>query len=111
MEQSESLSRKELIRSLILPWQQSGKTLKRFCREEQISYHAFRWWLKEWGISVRPDKESPIENNFLPLIIEKDHEIQFQFSEKIEIKCPNGIEIRLPGTTDIRFIKALAGIV
>jgi hypothetical protein len=111
MEQLESLSTQERIRSFIIPWQKSGKTLKKFCREEQISYHAFRYWLKKWGIRIHTDKESPIENNFLPLVIEKDHEIQFQFSEKIEIKCPNGIEIRLPGTTDIRFIKALVGIV
>jgi hypothetical protein len=104
-------SRKELILSMVEPWQKSGKMLKKFCRDEQISYPAFRYWMEKWGISIHKDKECPIENDFLPLIIHRDQEIQFQLAEKIEIKCPSGIEIRLPRTTDIRFIKALAGII
>jgi hypothetical protein len=34
-------------RSLLLDrWQESGKSIRQFCEDEKISYHAFHYWRK-----------------------------------------------------------------
>jgi hypothetical protein len=33
--------------ALIMRWEQSGKNILSFCREENISHHSFRYWQKK----------------------------------------------------------------
>lgn len=72
--------------------------------------HAFRYWLKKWGISTKRVTDGNYEGSFIPLVIRPERKITYSKTDKIEIICPNGIEIRLPGNIDAGFIKTLAGI-
>ena len=110
MEQSESLSRKERIRNLINPWQDSGMSIRQFCKQENICMHSFRYWLKKWGVSTKRVFEDNHEGSFIPVVIQPERKMIYPKTEKIEIICPNGIQIRLPGNIEVRFIKTLAGI-
>jgi len=111
MNHSDNVTRKERIKTKISLWQKSGKSVNKFCKEEQISVYTFRYWLKKWGIKSRQNSGDGYEGTFVPLIKKPDNKLPEQSSEKIEIFYPNGIEIRLPGKTEPEFIKALISIV
>ena len=37
---------------LVERWQKSGKTVIQFCKEENISCHAFHYWRKKWNPTI-----------------------------------------------------------
>ena len=110
MSQTKRLARKDIIRNMIPVWQSSGKSLERFCRDEQLAFHSFKYYLRKWGISARKGNNDKLKDSFIPLVIQSESKPSFSKTDKIEIICPNGIEIRLPGNTQAGFIKILAGI-
>ena len=101
------MNRRDRIKALITPWQESGKCLTRFCREENISVFSFRYWLKKWGIKPKQHRGEEYNGFFIPLIIKPGNKLPESSSEKIEIFYPNGIELRVPVRTDPEFIKSL----
>jgi hypothetical protein len=48
MEQSGTTRQEEMF-SQIEAWQTSGKTQVEFCRDRQISYHTFHYWLAKYS--------------------------------------------------------------
>lgn len=110
MNRPNRLAREEEMRNRISNWQASGKSLKIYCREEKFSIDTFRYWLRKLGISARKCSKNDHGDSFIPLVLQPERKIRYPMTDKIEIICPNGIEIRLPGNIDAGFIKTLAGI-
>lgn len=110
MNRKKRSARKEQIRAMVPVWQSSGKSLGRFCRDEQLAYHSFKYYLKKWGIRARKKSNEGSADSFIPLVIKPESNPSSIGSDKIEILCPNGIEIRLPGNTKAGYIKIIAGI-
>jgi len=100
---------KDKIKTIINLWKESGKSISKFCEEENISVNRFRYQLKKQGIKPRPYRNKP-EGSFVPLIIKPDKQLPEQNTDRIEIFYPNGIELRLPVRIEPGFIKTLIGI-
>jgi len=101
---------KDKIKTIINLWKESGKSISKFCEEENISVNRFRYQLKKQGIKLRAQHKNKPEGSFVPLIIKPDKQLPEQNTDRIEIFYPNGIELRLPVRIEPGFIKTLIGI-
>ena len=74
-------------KSLVEQQQQSGLTIKVFCRQQQINAHTFQYWRKKFSVSSLP-KEQPA---FVPLNPCADHsadEASILLSGRIQLRVP-----------------------
>lgn len=72
---------REQKEELILQWQQSGKTRKKFCEEQEINYYTFGTWCET-------KKEKPIASSGF-----KEVKIQSTRSVFAQVHLPGGIKI------------------
>ena len=80
--------------SFIEQWKASNKDQFNFCREKEISYSTFHYWLKKYRrLQMEPQGFIPMEfsGNRHPLI---------------EVRYPNGVIIQLP-SVDLKVLKQL----
>ena len=96
MKKQERIKRQEEMVSLIEQWQESGKTQQSFCRERNLSYTTFYYWLKTYRRRVG-------ESSFLPIDISSG-------SSHIEIRYPGGVVLQLPAETRLATLKQLINL-
>jgi hypothetical protein len=92
MDKQQRIKRHEEMMSLIERWQQSGKTHKLFCQEQNLAYSAFYYWLKRYRREID-------ESSFLPLEISS--------GSFIEIRYPGGVTLQLPAQISLSALKQL----
>ena len=92
MEKQDRIKRQEEMLSLIEQWQESGKTQQSFCREHDLTFTTFYYWLKRYRSQI--DKSS-----FLPVEISSE--------SHIEIRYPGGVILQLPAATRLSTLKQL----
>lgn len=98
MTKQERNERRSEMFALIEQWQQSKKTQTAFCREHDIVYHIFGYWLKKYR------QEHGENGNFLAM------QLSDYADTGIEIRYPNGIVLHLPRTIGICELKQLITI-
>jgi hypothetical protein len=78
-----SESTRKIMFSAISQWQSSGLTQLRFCKEQNIRYHVFHYWYKQFRL-----KDAASESNARPFIALKS----FTSSESVfaELSVSNG---------------------
>jgi hypothetical protein len=91
--------------AMIEQMKQSGKKIPVFCKENNISIHTIRYWIKKQKKESEPSKSSC---DFIPIQIQKQLP-PVRESGKIEIVYPNGVCIRLREEIDLSTVKYLIG--
>lgn len=76
MKNQERIKRQEEMLSLIEQWQSSGQSQQLFCKERNLSYTTFYYWLRSYRRRVN-------ESNFLP--------VEVSSGSHIEIHYPGGV--------------------
>jgi transposase-like protein len=85
--------------SLIRKWKESGINQKDFCRQHDLTLHAFYYWLRKYKqINVLS------ENGFLPVELRPPVS---DTREDIQIRYPNGVLVILDKSISISRIRAL----
>ncbi|MCJ7450015.1 MAG: hypothetical protein MUO72_20265 [Bacteroidales bacterium] len=92
MEKQDRIKRQEEMLSLIEQWQESGKTQQSFCREHDLTFTTFYYWLKRYRSQID-------ESSFLP--------VEISSGSHIEIRYPGGVILQLPAATRLSTVKQL----
>jgi hypothetical protein len=82
----------EEMYSLIEQWQESGQPQQSFCKERNLSYTTFYYWLRSY-------RRRMDESNFLP--------VEVSSGSHIEIRYPGGVVLQLPASTKLSVLKQL----
>jgi transposase-like protein len=83
--------------------QRDGITPKEYCRQHQIPYPSFQYWLRKYRKEQINHNPKP-ENGFLPVRIE---DAALFNSDQLTIHYPNGIQVRCPLNTPIHLLQSL----
>jgi len=99
---SEVLQEKAL---LIDQWQQSGKSIIQFCKDENISYHTFHYWRKKLSSrdafgTKKPGAKFIKLKNVAKRVVDPGY---------CEVVLTNGNRVVLHGQLQSDFIKSLLG--
>lgn len=102
MDNSDKTIRLEKITGIVHQWSESGQSMRRFCKEQKLSYYSFIEWRKKiQGTSLQGNRTG----GFIPVTV-KPPPVQ-TLPEKIEIHYPGGIAVKLPLTTKAGYIRTL----
>jgi len=104
MKKSERENWQREMFSLIRKWQNSGINQKDFCREHEITLHAFYYWLRKYK-----QAHQTTENGFVP--VEIGTMVNNSRKEEIQIHYPNGVLITLDKGVSLSRIKALIKVI
>ena len=95
MKKPERIQRQDAMLSLIEQWHESGKTQQAFCREHDLTYTTFYYWLKRYRRRID-------ESSFLP--------VEISSGSVIEIRYPGGVILQLPAATRFSALKQLLNL-
>jgi hypothetical protein len=95
MKNQERIKRQEEMLSVIEQWNESGQPQQSFCKERNLSYTTFYYWLKRYRRGID-------ENSFLP--------VEISTESHIEIRYPGGIILQLPAATKLSTVKQLLNL-
>lgn len=94
MKKQERISRQQEMISLIELWQESGKTQQSFCRDHNMPFSKFYYWLKRYRSGFDG-------SSFLTVEINQDA------NTSIEIRYPDGVILQLPSSIKLSVLKQL----
>jgi hypothetical protein len=102
MKKKNRLNLEEEMSFHIQSWQQSKQSQQDYCRENNLAYHKFIYWLNKFR-----RKQNPIEQTFIQVQMEPPvHAAPME----LEIAYPNGVRLRVP-SGDIGFIGQLIRLI
>lgn len=91
----------QLMFSLIEIWQGSGKTQQDFCKEKEIAYSKFYYWLKKYNAKgSTPDTAS----SFIPVTAKNRTGVR---GHGLELVYPDGRRLIFHQDVDPSFLRAL----
>lgn len=71
-------------------WQDSGLSKARYCREHDLIYHQFIYWVPKISAAVRSGIAATSESSkFLPVVIQRQQAVPAE----LQIRLPNGATI------------------
>lgn len=100
MESTDTTTR-QLMFSLIEIWKGSGKTQLEFCKEKDIAYSKFHYWLKRYNANKETSDESPA---FMPVTLKKQPVAP---AGVLELVYPDGRRVIFHQDVDPSFVRAL----
>lgn len=113
-------AREMFWRRTIRRQQQSGLTIRAFCRREELKDWTFRWWRQELGRrdqqpvtdprGVGKDQFAEASPVFLPVHVVGQEAVPSQLPPPIEIVLPTGPTLRVPGGFDPITLRAILTI-
>jgi len=95
-------NRESEIKIHISEWKQSGKSMKQYCRDNNISFDSFYYWYRKFS-----KIDSCNNEDFVPLKIINKPAIK---ENKIEIHYPNGVKLLLTGGNNLSYLRELIKI-
>ena len=102
MNKTTRLQIEEEMRYHVQGWQQSAVSQKEYCRENNLSYHTFIYWIQK----IRHN-HIPVEQSFIA--VQPNQQVT-SLPQELEIAYPNGVRLRIP-STDIQLIGQLLRLV
>jgi transposase-like protein len=102
MRKNQKYSQEEMF-SAIENCQRDGISTKEYCREKQIPYPSFQYWLRKYRKELINQNPKPTEG-FLPVRIE---DTPISGSNQLTIQYPNGIQVRCPLNTPVHLLQSL----
>ena len=97
-----SLREKEMFR-LISQCSESGLTNKEFCRRNKLCPQTFYYWKKKF----QKKKHEPVPGNFIPVELPS----RAEHGSEIELRYPNGVQIKVNASAGAGFIRQLVNLV
>lgn len=93
--------------------EQSGSSIRGFCRERDLSHSAFCYWRdKVKEIAQDEEARAEIDSHFLPVKIVEDRVIKLESTEpRIEIELQGGRTLKVRGDLDVDFLKGVVSAV
>lgn len=88
----------EAMFTLIQSFKDSGLSQYSFCKEHNLSYSVFQYWLKKF----KKEADQNLSSGFVELKASSK-----TFSKEVEIIFPSGIKVVLSGKHDPDFIRSL----
>lgn len=111
MRKNQNTKKEEMFLAIEI-WQDSQLTQSKFCNQEGISLHSFKYWYNKYKIAN--DKLNILNNKdvkkFIPVEVSSEPETSIAGSGQIEITFPNGIQISCPVDMNIHKLRILLGI-
>jgi hypothetical protein len=95
MKKQERQDRQDAMLTLIRQWQESGQTQQTFCKEHDLTFSTFYYWLKRYRRGID-------ESSFLP--------VEVSSGSYIEIRYPGGIILQLPASVKLSALQQLLNI-
>jgi hypothetical protein len=92
----------EMMRFHVQSWQQSAGSQKDYCRENNLSYHTFIYWIQKFRRN-----HQPVEQAFIAV---QGDPSRPSLAQELEICYPNGVRLKMP-VTDIQLIGQLVRLV
>lgn len=86
---------------LVEQWKESGISIKAFCEQNSLRYHAFHYWFKRYKQESSPEE---VKHVFTPIKIQPAPIVSSPFAEVI---FPAGHQIRLLQSVTHDYLKAL----
>ncbi len=102
MNKTTRLQIEEEMRYHVQAWQQSAVSQKEYCRENNLSYHTFIYWIQKFRRN-----HIPVEQSFIAV---QPNQQATSLPQELEIAYPNGVRVRIP-TNDIQLIGQLLRLV
>lgn len=100
MESTDTTTR-QLMFSLIRLWKESGKTQLEFCKEKDIAYSKFHYWLKKYNTQGETPEESPA---FMAVTVKRQPVVR---AGTLELVYPDGRRLIFHQDVDPSFVRAL----
>jgi len=101
MESTDNTTTQQLMFSLIEIWKESGKTQLEFCKEKDIAYSKFHYWLKKYNTHGTIREESPA---FMAVTVKGQPVIR---AGTLELVYPDGRRLIFHQDIDPSFVRAL----
>ena len=99
--ESTNTTTQQLMFSLIEIWKGSGKTQQEFCKEKEIAYSKFYYWLKKYNAKgSTPDTAS----GFIPVTVKNGTGVR---GRGLELVYPDGRRLIFHHDVDPSFLRAL----
>ena len=98
--ESNDLTLRQLMFSLIEVWKKSGKTQREFCQEKDIAYSKFQYWMKKYGeqsVLVR----DPV--GFVPVVVNNER----KSSAMMELVLPDGRRLVFHQAVEVSYLQTL----
>ena len=95
-------SRQEFWEEHIHAWQLSGLSKARYCREHELSYHQFIYWVPKVRPNTKPDVCARQLPRLVPVALQ-----QQAANSALQIKLPNGAIISGISADNIGLVCAL----
>ncbi len=102
MNKTTRLQLEEEMRYHVQAWQQGAGSQKEYCRENNLSYHTFIYWIHKFRRN-----HIPVDQAFIAV---QPDQPGTSLPQELEIAYPNGVRLRLP-STDIQLIGQLLRLV
>lgn len=99
--ESSDTTLQQLMFSLIEVWRGSGKTQREFCKEKDIAYSKFQYWMKKYSDKDLATGSSP---GFLPINLKKQDERR---ASAMEVIYPDGRRLIFHQDVDPSFLRTL----
>jgi hypothetical protein len=99
--ESNDLTLQQLMFSLIQVWKKSGKKQLEFCREKDIAYSKFQYWMKKY----KDQSRIVGDNDFVPVVV-KD---QPKMGGSMELLFPDGRKLIFYQAVEASYLRALLG--
>ncbi len=99
--ESTDLTLQQLMFSLIEVWKGSGKTQRDFCKEKEIAYSKFQYWLRKYNEDQPGGNESP---GFVAIPVRRQPD---ERAASLELVYPDGRRLIFHQDVDPSFLRAL----
>lgn len=100
--ESNDLTLRQLMFSLIEVWKKSGKTQREFCQERDIAYSKFQYWMKKYSDLSTIDAG----RDFVPVAVEDEPKV----GGALELVFPDGKRLVFHHAVDVSYLQALLGL-
>lgn len=95
------MTTQQLMFSLIEIWSKSGKTQQEFCKEKEIAYSKFYYWLKKYNAK---GSTADTASGFIPVPVKNRIAVRGQ---GLELVFPDGRRLIFHQDVDPSFLRAL----
>lgn len=104
MESATDQTLQQLMFSLIEVWKNSEKTQQEFCREKELEYNKFQYWLRKYKTAYGPIKEES-STGFMRVKIKEAEKV----GGCVELVYPDGRKLIFHQAVEASFLRSLMG--
>ena len=96
MKKNQKHTQEEMYLAIEL-WNESGLSQQKYCRQNDIVYNTFKYWVKKYNGERKPPMPTQVKT-FLPVQVNTPPETHHcgGTNHEITIRYPNGIEVKCP---------------